>query len=50
MWQRVTVMKGQTVELSCPVTNVHRTNVDWKNPEGDIMFFQESKGEDDTLL
>ncbi|XP_059208082.1 cytotoxic and regulatory T-cell molecule [Centropristis striata] len=38
-WQRVTVFKGQTVNLSCPLTNAHRTHVDWKNPGGFVMFF-----------
>ncbi|XP_070839409.1 cytotoxic and regulatory T-cell molecule [Chaetodon trifascialis] len=40
VWQRVTVKKGQTVDLSCPITNAHQANVDWKNPEGYIMFFK----------
>lgn len=47
VWQRVTVIKGQTLILSCPLTNGHKTNVDWKNPKGFIMFFNNSKGEDD---
>ncbi|XP_076607000.1 uncharacterized protein crtam isoform X2 [Chaetodon auriga] len=40
--QRVTVKKGQTVELSCPIANAHQTNVEWKNPDGYIMFFKHS--------
>ncbi|XP_044078620.1 cytotoxic and regulatory T-cell molecule isoform X2 [Siniperca chuatsi] len=44
VWQRVTVLKGQTVNLRCPITNVHKTNVDWKNPEGYVMFFNHNKG------
>ncbi|XP_038564879.1 cytotoxic and regulatory T-cell molecule isoform X2 [Micropterus salmoides] len=44
VWQRVTVIKGQTLILSCPLTNGHKTNVDWKNPKGFIMFFNNSKG------
>ncbi|XP_029304289.1 cytotoxic and regulatory T-cell molecule isoform X2 [Cottoperca gobio] len=43
VWQRVTVKKGQTLHLSCPVTNAHKTNVDWKNSEGYIMFFNHNK-------
>ncbi|XP_028254135.1 cytotoxic and regulatory T-cell molecule-like [Parambassis ranga] len=39
VWQRVTVMKGQTLNLSCPITNAQKTHVDWKNPNGFIMFF-----------
>ncbi|XP_035521793.1 cytotoxic and regulatory T-cell molecule isoform X2 [Morone saxatilis] len=43
VWQRLTVKKGQTVDLKCPVTDADRTNVDWKNPEGYIMFFKHSE-------
>lgn len=46
VWQRVTVIKGQTVDLSCPITKAHQTNVEWKNPEGYIMFFKHTTGED----
>lgn len=47
VWQRMTVKIGQTVDLSCPITNAHHTNVDWRNPDGHIMFFKHGKGEDD---
>lgn len=47
--QRVTVIKGQTLSLTCPLTNAHKTNVDWKNPEGYIMFFNAERGEGDIL-
>ncbi|XP_017294437.1 cytotoxic and regulatory T-cell molecule [Kryptolebias marmoratus] len=43
MRQRVTVMKGETVILNCSVTNPHQTHVEWKNPEGQIMFFNKNK-------
>ncbi|XP_051257547.1 cytotoxic and regulatory T-cell molecule isoform X2 [Dicentrarchus labrax] len=43
VWQRLTVKKGQTVDLKCPITDADQTNVDWKNPEGYIMFFKHSK-------
>ncbi|XP_068577366.1 cytotoxic and regulatory T-cell molecule isoform X2 [Cebidichthys violaceus] len=43
VWQRVTVKKGQTLSLSCPVTNALMTHVDWKNPEGYIMFFNHNQ-------
>uniref|UniRef100_A0A3Q1EEZ6 Ig-like domain-containing protein n=1 Tax=Acanthochromis polyacanthus TaxID=80966 RepID=A0A3Q1EEZ6_9TELE len=43
VWQRVTVKKGQTLSLSCPITNAHKSHVDWKNPEGYIMFFNEEQ-------
>ncbi|KAM6983472.1 uncharacterized protein crtam [Tautogolabrus adspersus] len=44
--QRMTVKNGQTVNLSCPVTNPHQTNVEWRNPDGHIMFFNRQKGEE----
>uniref|UniRef100_A0A3Q3WGC9 Ig-like domain-containing protein n=1 Tax=Mola mola TaxID=94237 RepID=A0A3Q3WGC9_MOLML len=44
LWQRMTVMKGQTVLISCPITNALQTNVEWKNPEGYILFFKHSNG------
>ncbi|CAJ1064724.1 cytotoxic and regulatory T-cell molecule isoform X2 [Xyrichtys novacula] len=43
VWQRVTVKKGQTVNLSCPITEAQWTNVEWRNPDGYIMFFSEQK-------
>ncbi|XP_039633056.1 cytotoxic and regulatory T-cell molecule isoform X1 [Perca fluviatilis] len=43
--QRVTVIKGQTLSLTCPLSNAHKTNADWKNPEGYIMFFNTNQGE-----
>ncbi|KAG7515239.1 cytotoxic and regulatory T-cell molecule isoform X2 [Solea senegalensis] len=38
VWQRVTVMKGHTLHLSCPITN-HKTMTEWRNPKENIMFF-----------
>ncbi|XP_040907202.1 cytotoxic and regulatory T-cell molecule isoform X2 [Toxotes jaculatrix] len=43
LWQRVTVKKGQTLNLSCPLTSAHKTHVEWKNPEGYLMFFNRNK-------
>ncbi|XP_040006478.1 cytotoxic and regulatory T-cell molecule isoform X2 [Xiphias gladius] len=43
LWQRVTVKKGQTLILSCPITDGHKNSVDWKNPEGYIMFFNNNR-------
>ncbi|XP_030601639.1 cytotoxic and regulatory T-cell molecule isoform X2 [Archocentrus centrarchus] len=43
VWQRVTVLKGQKLILSCPITNADKTLVDWKNPEGYIMFFNRNQ-------
>nr|XP_020463602.1 cytotoxic and regulatory T-cell molecule-like [Monopterus albus] len=45
VWQRVTVMKGQTLILRCPLTNAHNTYVEWKNPKGYIMFFSHNRGD-----
>ncbi|XP_062289003.1 cytotoxic and regulatory T-cell molecule isoform X2 [Scomber scombrus] len=39
VWQRMTVIKGQTLHLNCPIRNAHKNTVEWKNPEGEIMFF-----------
>ncbi|XP_010780522.1 cytotoxic and regulatory T-cell molecule isoform X2 [Notothenia coriiceps] len=42
VWQHhVTVSKGHTLRLSCPVTDAHKTNVEWKNPEEHVMFFNQ---------
>ncbi|XP_034745432.1 cytotoxic and regulatory T-cell molecule isoform X3 [Etheostoma cragini] len=45
VWQHVTVRKGHTLSLTCPLNNAHKTSVDWKNPEGYIMFFNANQGE-----
>lgn len=45
VWQDVTVKKGQTLTLMCPVINAHMNHVDWKNPDGLIMFFNRKRGE-----
>ncbi|XP_036974890.1 cell adhesion molecule 2 isoform X2 [Acanthopagrus latus] len=44
VWQHVTVTKGQTVDLSCPIIHAHQS-VEWKNPEGYIMFFKHNQAE-----
>ncbi|XP_005753234.1 cytotoxic and regulatory T-cell molecule [Pundamilia nyererei] len=41
--QHVTVMEGENLSLSCPVTNADKTNVDWKNPKGFVMFFNHNQ-------
>ncbi|KAK2828919.1 hypothetical protein Q5P01_019953 [Channa striata] len=43
VWQHMTVEKGQTIQLRCPITNAHKTSVEWKNPQGFIMFFNDNK-------
>lgn len=45
VWQRVTVMEGQTLRLSCPLSNPHNHPVEWKNPEEHVMYFNDVKGE-----
>ena len=40
-WESVTLMKGSTLTLSCPLDNA--ISVEWQNPHG-IMFFNHEKG------
>ncbi|XP_041863807.1 cytotoxic and regulatory T-cell molecule isoform X2 [Melanotaenia boesemani] len=49
VWQHVTVMKGDTLHLTCPISD-HRTSVEWKNPEQQIMFFHRTKGANGATL
>lgn len=45
----ITVMKGQTLHLTCPIAKQSQgTPVEWKNPDGNIMFFNMIKGENGT--
>ncbi|KAM4545835.1 cytotoxic and regulatory T-cell molecule isoform 2-T2 [Odontesthes bonariensis] len=46
VWQHVTVIKGQTLHLTCPLTDAHKTIVEWKNPDNNLMFFNRKEGED----
>ncbi|XP_076017340.1 cytotoxic and regulatory T-cell molecule isoform X2 [Genypterus blacodes] len=39
LWQRVTVMEGRILTLTCPLRKAHRNHVEWRNPEHNIMFF-----------
>uniref|UniRef100_A0A3B4Z0X1 Cytotoxic and regulatory T cell molecule n=1 Tax=Stegastes partitus TaxID=144197 RepID=A0A3B4Z0X1_9TELE len=43
VWQRVTVMKGQVLTLTCPITDAHKSHVEWRNSEGLHMFFNNHK-------
>lgn len=45
VWQHTAVIQGQTLHLKCPIRNAHKNNVEWSNPEGQIMFFNWTKGE-----
>ncbi|XP_056450616.1 cytotoxic and regulatory T-cell molecule isoform X2 [Gadus chalcogrammus] len=40
-WESVTLMKGSTLTLSCPLDNAN--SAEWQNPHG-IMFFKHDKG------
>ncbi|XP_012712371.3 cytotoxic and regulatory T-cell molecule isoform X2 [Fundulus heteroclitus] len=37
--ENVTVLKGHTVELHCPLIKAHQGSVEWKDPDNNIMFF-----------
>uniref|UniRef100_A0A3Q1J1E3 Heat shock protein 8 n=1 Tax=Anabas testudineus TaxID=64144 RepID=A0A3Q1J1E3_ANATE len=41
--QRVIVEKGEILTMSCPVANADRTHIEWKNPEGYVMFFNRNR-------
>jgi hypothetical protein len=44
--QHMTVMEGETLTIKCHIRNAHRSHVEWKNPNGHVMFFNDHKGED----
>uniref|UniRef100_UPI0037E797B7 cytotoxic and regulatory T-cell molecule isoform X2 n=1 Tax=Semicossyphus pulcher TaxID=241346 RepID=UPI0037E797B7 len=44
--EQMTIKQGHTVNLSCSITNAHRTKVEWRNPEGYVMFFSHNKGDE----
>lgn len=44
--QHMTVMEGETLTIKCRIRNAHRSHVEWKNPNGHVMFFNDHKGED----
>ncbi|KAM4726207.1 cytotoxic and regulatory T-cell molecule [Anableps anableps] len=37
--ENITVLKGLTVNLHCPVIRAHKGDVEWKDPDNNIMFF-----------
>ncbi|XP_008330836.1 cytotoxic and regulatory T-cell molecule isoform X2 [Cynoglossus semilaevis] len=43
VWRNVTVIKGQTLHLHCPIKNAHKTTVEWRNPQNNIMFFNKNR-------
>ncbi|XP_063750947.1 cytotoxic and regulatory T-cell molecule isoform X2 [Eleginops maclovinus] len=47
VWKHVTVLEGHTLILSCPVIDAHNTKMEWRNPEGHIIFFNHRKASGD---
>ncbi|KAF6738543.1 Cytotoxic and regulatory T-cell molecule [Oryzias melastigma] len=43
-WNRVTVMRGQTVNLTCHITDPQKNHVEWRNPDGFVIFFNHTQG------
>uniref|UniRef100_A0A4W5MNJ8 Ig-like domain-containing protein n=1 Tax=Hucho hucho TaxID=62062 RepID=A0A4W5MNJ8_9TELE len=41
--QHMTVMEGETLTIKCRIRNAHRSHVEWKNPNGHVMFFNDHK-------
>ncbi|XP_064838027.1 cytotoxic and regulatory T-cell molecule-like isoform X1 [Oncorhynchus masou masou] len=41
--QHMTVMEGETLTIKCHIRNAHRSHVEWKNPNGHVMFFNDHK-------
>ncbi|KAK6317307.1 hypothetical protein J4Q44_G00127070 [Coregonus suidteri] len=39
----MTVMEGETLTIKCRIRNAHRSHVEWKNPNGHVMFFNDHK-------
>ncbi|XP_041657354.1 cytotoxic and regulatory T-cell molecule isoform X2 [Cheilinus undulatus] len=47
VWQRMTVTKGETVHLICPISNAESADVEWRNPKQQIMFYKSVKASKD---
>lgn len=44
------MLKGKTLELHCPIKPQFQSHpVEWKNPDGNIMFFNTFEGENDAV-
>ncbi|KAM3868723.1 cytotoxic and regulatory T-cell molecule [Diretmus argenteus] len=43
VWQHITVMEGRTFTLRCPMRKANMNHVEWKNPRGYVMFFNDNK-------
>uniref|UniRef100_A0A3B3ZHX7 Ig-like domain-containing protein n=1 Tax=Periophthalmus magnuspinnatus TaxID=409849 RepID=A0A3B3ZHX7_9GOBI len=45
VWQHISVMKGHTLNLNCPLKSQFPDHaVEWRNTDGNIMFFNMIKG------
>ncbi|XP_008400610.1 cytotoxic and regulatory T-cell molecule isoform X1 [Poecilia reticulata] len=43
--QNVTALKGSTVDLRCPISKSDKGIVEWRDPDNNIMFFNNVSGE-----
>uniref|UniRef100_A0A4W5RI83 Ig-like domain-containing protein n=1 Tax=Hucho hucho TaxID=62062 RepID=A0A4W5RI83_9TELE len=41
--QHLTVMEGETLTMKCHIINAEGSHVEWKNPDGHVMFFNNQK-------
>uniref|UniRef100_A0A8C7EZW3 Cytotoxic and regulatory T-cell molecule n=1 Tax=Oncorhynchus kisutch TaxID=8019 RepID=A0A8C7EZW3_ONCKI len=41
--QHLTVMEGETLTMKCRIRNAEGSHVEWKNPDGHVMFFNNQK-------
>ncbi|XP_054586475.1 cytotoxic and regulatory T-cell molecule isoform X2 [Nothobranchius furzeri] len=48
--QHVTVMQGDPVSLTCFLNNLHHAHVEWKNPEGHILFYNAREAKRDIRI
>ncbi|CAB1352344.1 unnamed protein product [Coregonus sp. 'balchen'] len=39
----MTVMEGETLTMKCRIRNAQKSHVEWKNPDGHVMFFNDQK-------
>ncbi|KAG7271079.1 hypothetical protein CRUP_026011 [Coryphaenoides rupestris] len=44
VWQNMTVMEGSTITLKCRLVSGDDIHTEWKNPQGNIMFYNRYKG------
>ncbi|XP_035637779.1 cytotoxic and regulatory T-cell molecule-like isoform X3 [Oncorhynchus keta] len=41
--QHLTVMEGETLTMKCRIRNAEGSHMEWKNPDGHVMFFNNQK-------